>query len=90
MKCVKFFVDTMFCGTENTEVREYPDDTPESQIECDGMDLAEDNATLYSLFIDEEDENAYNESVDYNWEYISEEEYLWYNNTAINRRKGDK
>ena len=80
MKYVKFFVDTMFCGTENTEVREYPDDTPESQIECDGMDFAENNADSYSYLIDEEDKNAYEESIDYNWEYISEEEYSQYNN----------
>ena len=78
MKYVKFFVTTMFCGTENTEVREYPDDTPESQIECDGMDFAENNADSYSYLIDEEDRNAYEESIDYNWEYISKEEYLWY------------
>lgn len=80
MKYVKFFVTTMFCGTDDTEVREYPDDTPESQIECDGMDLAENNADSYSYLIDEEDENAFEESIDYNWEYISEEEYSQYNN----------
>ena len=80
MKYVKFFVTTMFCGTDDTEVREYPDDTPESQIECDGMDFAENNADSYSYLIDEEDKNAYEESVDYNWEYISEEEYSQYNN----------
>lgn len=80
MKYVKFFVTTMFCGTDDTEVREYPDDTPESQIECDGMDFAENNADSYSYLIDEEDKNAYEESIDYNWEYISEEEYSQYNN----------
>ena len=80
MKYVKFFVTTMFCGTDNTEVREYPDDTPESQIECDGMDFAENNADSYSYLIDEEDKNAFEESIDYNWEYISEEEYSQYNN----------
>lgn len=83
MKYVKFFVTTMFCGTDDTEVREYPDDTPESQIECDGMDFAENNADSYLYLIDEEDKNAYEESIDYNWEYISKEEYLWYNNTVI-------
>lgn len=83
MKYVKFFVTTMFCGTDDTEVREYPDDTPESQIECDGMDFAENNADSYSYLIDEEDRNAYEESIDYNWEYISKEEYLWYNNPVI-------
>ena len=83
MKYVKFFVTTMFCGTDDTEVREYPDDTPESQIECDGMDFAENNADSYSYLIDEEDRNAYEESIYYNWEYISKEEYLWYNNTVI-------
>lgn len=83
MKYVKFFVTTMFCGTDDMEVREYPDDTPESQIECDGMDFAENNANSYSYLIDEEDRNAYEESIDYNWEYISKEEYLWYNNTVI-------
>ena len=80
MKYVKFFVTTMFCGTDDMEVREYPDDTPESQIECDGMDFAENNADSYSYLIDEEDKNAYEESIDYNWEYISEEEYSQYNN----------
>ena len=83
MKYVKFFVTTMLCGTDDTEVREYPDDTPESQIECDGMDFAENNADSYSYLIDEEDRNAYEESIDYNWEYISKEEYLWYNNPVI-------
>lgn len=76
MKYVKFYFSTMFCGTDDTEVREYPDDVKSTTIENDGIELAENNADSYSYLVDEEDAADYDESVEYSWEYITEEEYL--------------
>lgn len=76
MKYVKFYFSTMLCGTEGSEVQAYPDDVKSTTIENDGIELAENNAESYSYLVDEESTDDYDESVEYSWEYITEEEYL--------------
>lgn len=83
MKYVRFWGGNGYCGCDWEEYEEFDDDIAEEELDCRADELATDWAESYEYVVtgwdsdweDEDDRNDYFENLDYNWEYITEEEY---------------
>lgn len=84
MKYVKFWGETMFCGTSYEDYMKFDDDVSEALINEQCEDLSHDNAESYSYLVNGWDEELSDEELqdfiddaaeNAGWEYISKEEY---------------
>lgn len=61
MRYVKITATTPYCGTDDVSIHVYPDDTPDSVIEADALQIAQDNAASYEYLV-------------FGWDYDPEED----------------
>lgn len=72
---IKYWVDIGFCGCNQTDVIEFPDNTPEKLIEGNIKNLANDYAASWEGDSrlgdwDEESTTLFYENIDWGWEEV--------------------